>query len=177
MNGGRVAKRLLAVALALSTLVTLGLYYNGLPGNYRQDTRNHPHSPSLAAPSPRALGGGPAGPDDAPDWPAQPADGDDDLLSNDVAKAPPLRSDRRPDVPPRVQLSAAVDRDTCPELPLANTTIETATEFSRFEFQVRRVPRDTVYLCVVVPRFAGNGRTTRNRPGPDRVRFDDDVDH
>lgn len=138
MNGGRVAKRLLAVVLALSTLVTLGLYYNGLSGNYRQESR-----PRAQSQSPRALGDGLAGPADdsarSGDGGSSGSDDDDDVdpSSNDLADGPPFKSDvRRPNAP-RVELSAAVDQDTCPELPLADTSIETVKEFSKFEFQVR----------------------------------------
>lgn len=137
MNGGRVAKRLLAVALALSTLVTLGLYYNGLSsGGYR----GHESRPRAQSQSPRALGN-----NDGPDGDGGDGGGGDDLSSNDVADAPLFKSGGRRPNAPRVQLSAAVDRDTCPELPLANTTIETATEFSRFEFQVSALLRVLQY--------------------------------
>lgn len=128
MNGGRVAKRLLAVALALSTLVTLGLYYNS--ANYRHGSRQ---LISIEEP-PRALGNGGA-PARRPDRPSDEA-GEEDVeegVSNDVAVYPDTQS-------PLTELSAAVDRDTCPELPLANTTVDTVTEFSRFEFQVSETP-------------------------------------
>ncbi|KAL4141746.1 hypothetical protein QTP88_004323 [Uroleucon formosanum] len=121
MNGGRVAKRLLAVVLALSTLVTLGFYYNGLSsgvgtgGGGRADDRPQP-----AALLP-AIG-----------WPQRP---EDDSAANDVASS---GHRKRPGVALQhrvAPMTATVDRDTCPVLGLANTTIDTATEFSRFEFQ------------------------------------------
>lgn len=104
MNGGRVAKRLLAVVLAFSTLVTLGLYYNG---GGRADDR-----PLQLQQSSRA--------DDGP--------------SNEVdaARPSPERGAARP-----AALSATVDGDTCPELALANTTVDTVVQFQQFDFQVR----------------------------------------
>lgn len=125
MNGGRVAKRLLAVVLALSTLVTLGLYYNGLStgsgvgGGGRSDDR----------PQPAALL-------PAIEWPQRP---EDDSAANDVAPSVPRK---RPGTALQhrvAPMTATVDRDTCPVLGLANTTIDTASEFSRFEFQVRQI--------------------------------------
>lgn len=128
MNGGRVAKRLLAVVLALSTLVTLGLYYNGLStggggvwGGGRTDDRPQPQPAALLP---------------AIEWPQRPGD---DSAANDVAPSGP---GKRPGSAPRhrpAPMSATVDRDTCPVLGLANTTIDTAAEFSRFEFQVRPI--------------------------------------
>lgn len=116
MNGGRVAKRLLAVVLAVSTLVTLGLYYNGLSGGVRMmDDRLQPAALSRRAPV--------------------------DGLANEVDD-PAEAKKRRPTVdaprhrPAAPVLTATVDRDTCPALGLANTTIDTVAQFSRFEFQV-----------------------------------------
>lgn len=125
MNGGRVAKRLLAVVLALSTLVTLGFYYNGLSSGVgvgsggRVDDR----------PQPAALL-------PAIEWPQRP---EDDSAANDVA---PSGHRKRPGVALQhraAPMTATVDRDTCPVLGLANTTIDTVAEFSRFEFQVRPI--------------------------------------
>lgn len=127
MNGGRVAKRLLAVVLALSTLVTLGLYYNGLStgggvwGGGRTDDRPQPQPAALLP---------------AIEWSQRP---EDDSAANDVAPSGPRK---RPGAVPQhrpAPMSATVDRDTCPVLGLANTTIDTAAEFSRFEFQVRPI--------------------------------------
>jgi len=136
MNGGRVAKRLLAVVLALSTLVTLGFYYNGLTsgvgvgGGGRADDRPQP-----AALLP-AIG-----------WPQRP---EDDSAANDVAAPPGHR--KRPGVALQhhrvAPMTATVDRDTCPVLGLANTTIDTAAEFTRFEFQVRPISYYKPFLSV-----------------------------
>lgn len=121
MNGGRVAKRLLAVVLALSTLVTLGLYYNGLSGGARMmDDR----------PQPAAL----QRHGDA-QW-SRRAAADDDGLANEVDPAE-AKKPRRPAAP---VMTATVDRDTCPALGLANTTVDTVSQFSRFEFQVSVAP-------------------------------------
>lgn len=122
MNGGRVAKRLLAVVLALSTLVTLGLYYNGLSSGARMmDDRPQPAA---------LLRRGNA------DWPRRSAA---DGLSNEVDPAEAKKRRPAADEPHRPAapvLTATVDRDTCPALGLANTTIDTVAQFSRFEFQV-----------------------------------------
>lgn len=134
MNGGRVAKRLLAVVLALSMLVTLGLYYNGSPSGRAND---RPPLPAAAL-SQRVLsdGGG---------------DGNDDVRNSDAfAESPPpqsaathyltnnnvVPSSKKLRENPRPFVSAAVDEYTCPALGLANTTIDTVAQFSRFEFQV-----------------------------------------
>lgn len=116
MNGGRLVKRLLAVVLAFSTLVTLGLYYNG-------------------------GGGGGIGPsDDRSPQPAALLRADDGLAAEDASNdvVPPDGEGKRPSHRPRPpSVSAAVDRDTCPDLALANTTINTVDQFSQFDFQVR----------------------------------------
>lgn len=141
MNGGRVAKRLLAIVLALSTMVTLGLYYNGLSsgggsgtggvsggngGGRMMDDRSGPRPAALSQ----------------AEWlprhrPAA-AFADNDLSDDDHREIAAGQSKRRRpgSKPPRPAWSAAVDRDTCPELGLANTTIDTVTQFSRFEFRV-----------------------------------------
>jgi len=143
MNGGRVAKRLLAVVLALSTLVTLGFYYNGLSsgvgvgGGGRADDR----------PQPAALL-------PAIEWPKR---REDDSSANDVA---PSEHRKRPGVALQhrvAPMTATVNRDTCPVLGLANTTIDTAAEFSRFEFQVRPISNrfweEVVFGDIVLERF------------------------
>lgn len=133
MNGGRVAKRLLAVVLFLSTVITLGLYYNGSSGvgggvgggaGGRMDDRLPAHR------------GAPAIADDD-EWPPRPTAAVG-YLTNDVVPAEPKKRPAGPPGPSRPpHMSATVDRDTCPELGLANTTIDTVAQFSRFEFQVR----------------------------------------
>lgn len=119
MNGGRVAKRLLAVTLALSTLITLGLYYNGSSSSVgvggRTDDRPQPAALLPAA-----------------EWPSR---SEDDEVANDVAPSEPKK---QPAAHHRaVPMTAIVDKGTCPVLGMANTTIDTTAEFSRFEFQVR----------------------------------------
>lgn len=136
MNGGRVAKRLLAVALALSTVVTLGVYYNGsYNGGGRIDDR-----PQRAAFSQRAPGYGAVDTLPAVEWPsAQPADSPTVVLNdlaNDVYSSASNHDKAKKKPTTAMAMSATVDRDTCPELGLANTTIDTVSQFSRFEFQV-----------------------------------------
>lgn len=138
MNGGRVAKRLLAVALVLSSVVTLGVYYNGAygGGGGRIDDR-----PQRAAFSQRAPGYGAAdAPPGAAEWPAAPSADPAAAAFNDLANdvySPASNRDKPKKKPAAaVAMSATVDRDTCPELGLANTTIDTVAQFSRFEFQV-----------------------------------------
>lgn len=133
MNGGRAAKRLLAVALVLSSVVTLGVYYNGAyggGGSGRIDDR-----PQRAAFSRRAPGYGAAdAPPGAAEWPAAAAVFND--AANDVYSPASDRDKAKRKPAAAAPVSATVDRDTCPELGLANTTIDTVSQYSRFEFQV-----------------------------------------
>jgi len=122
MNGGRAAKRLLAVVLALGTLVTLGLYYNGgqPAGGSGGRVAVRPPPPPQPAAFARRTGGVPADPS-----------------SNGVAAASSAAGrGPRPSPRRRPVMAATVDRDTCPELGSANTTVDTVAQFSRFEFQV-----------------------------------------
>lgn len=127
MNGGRVAKRLLAVVLALSTLITLGLYYNNGSSVGGGSKAADDDRPRLAALSQRVSRGGDS---TAAEWPATDAF---NYLANGVADGVKSKKRQRASRP---TLSATIDRDTCPEIGLANTTIDTVSQFSRFEFQV-----------------------------------------
>lgn len=121
MNGGRVAKRLLAVVLALGTLITLGLYYNGSSSNADRIGNGRPR-PGAVLSRKRLV----VVDRDPEERPSRRADAIHVLADDDVADGP---KGARPSW-------ASVDRDTCVELGLANTTIDTVAQFSRFEFQV-----------------------------------------
>ncbi|XP_050430611.1 alpha-mannosidase 2 [Adelges cooleyi] len=115
MNGGRVAKRLLAVVLALGTVATLGLYYNG--STVRLDDRR----PRPASAAEWTQPGRPEALRQAVD------------AAGDETSAADTQKRRFGQLQPLA--SAFVDKDTCPEIGYADTNIDTVAQFSRFEFQ------------------------------------------